>query len=134
MLTAQVLLAMRLRQMLADSLKTLLTVRRTNPQPLDDNPRLVMFLQDRRAHPVRGGASYTHMLTARVLTVTGSPPINCPNKACKPFPSLLKSHSLTVHSAVLHCKFFRTLIKCFKLACFLKLFSIPNIFSEQYTV
>jgi len=90
--------------MLADSLKTLLTVRRTNPQPLDDNPRLVMFLQDRRAHPVRGGASYTHMLTARVLTVTGSPPINCPNKACKPFPSLLKSHSLTVHSAVLHCK------------------------------
>ena len=32
------------------------------------------------------------MLTAWVLTVTGSPPINCPNKACKPLPSM-KEHT-----------------------------------------
>jgi len=55
MLTVQVLLAMRLKQMLADSLKPLLAVRRTKPQPQDDNPRLVTFLQDRRTHPFRGG-------------------------------------------------------------------------------
>ena len=64
----------------------------TKPQLLDDKSRLVRFLKGRRADPVRWSASCNHMLTARVLTITGSPPIKVPNNAWELLPLLLNSY------------------------------------------